>query len=1263
VETQSLHNVGDLLESLERTTGEPGDLDGTLHHIAQTAQTFFRASDCVILAINPITGSFITSLTVAGDLREKNVPFEQPGAQELAQQVLKEGVLLVENLDTMPAYQSTFTRLEDMHAFAGLALRTSYRPKPLGVLYVNFRHPQQFNLHDRELFQLFAEQTSFILQETWLLRRQQEVARIGQEINQELDTVTLLFQKLQKHAAGILDISHTLLLSVYQRQTNTAELYLQEEGCFIHEERRPLEGACQYAIETRQTLFIEHLSLEAVRLPFQIAHIPETEPKESFIFVPLMLRDEPLGVLSIQHPEPHSYDQGDRFILELLANPIALALHNIRLYRSLYLLNETGEILTQQLDAEQTLQATVEKIRDATKADLVVLYPYESAYQRFMLPPRIAGTLLDPTSRESMSPNRPGGTAKQIVRRTKPIFAKQSTGMLADPNDSNRIRQGSFGRREQIRSTAAMPLRVGEEVVGALFINFRQPQRFDAIQKLFIEGLAHYAAIAIKNAQTFGSLSQRRLDELVILQHIDRELSRTLLDLESFLNTLLKLAYERVPAEEAAISLYNPRTQMLEVSAAIGPHAEVRRSRTISLHQARGIVHWVLEHKRPARVNNVHEDPQWCDLYVPVASEIVSELDVPILDDEEVVGILNFESTRAGAFHREDEEFLATLAGQAVLAIKNAQAYEREKRLVAEAQMQAEEAHALAEETQALNAISREITSQLDLSHVFDLILEKALALTHSTLGSLHLYDPERGDLWMAVEHGAAEDRKDLRLRLRQGIVGYAAAYKSVLNVPDVSQPPWDKIYIEFIYGTRSELAAPMLEGDEIRGVLNIESPLLDNFNASDERLLQGLADLAVVALQNVERFDKARREAQRFALLYKAGQELGKISEFSQLDQAYDTVLHLAEEHSQCKVVIRRYDDETQELVLMGATEPGQFPLYRRTKLDEGVNGQVAQERRTIVIQDTHNPPPDVVPPKLSDPMTHSLVITPIFFKDRYYGNLRLSHEQINHFHGTDILFFEGLAQQLASTIYRLETTQEHYKLEQRAIAAEAMSSIGQAAFELTHRLGNDLGLVRTYVNSIRTEFERLGGKSLVISEKLEAIVQAVRKVLDLSKRLKQELLRWGEAKGGEPVVIHPSVLLEEASELPLLPSNIQIDLQIDPDVNTVCVMHGLITDILHNLITNAIEAMPGGGKITLRARNAGRSVALEVSDTGSGIAEKHLSRVFDLFFSTKESTGFGLWSARRNALSNHGELTVKSEPGKGTTFTLLLPKVEEGL
>ena len=259
-----------------------------------------------------------------------------------------------------------------------------------------------------------------------------------------------------------------------------------------------------------------------------------------------------------------------------------------------------------------------------------------------------------------------------------------------------------------------MPLKVGDEKVGVLFVNFRQAQRFDATQKLFIEGLAHYAAIAIKNSQKYGTLIQRRIQELEILQNIDRELSRTL-DLKSLLNTLLRLAYEQVHADEATVLLYNSRTQALEVPAAIGANAESSRKDIISLQATKYITRWVLEHKKPARVDNVHRDPQWRDIYIQRAADTISELDVPLLDGEEAIGVLNFESTREGAFGQEDEHFLVTLAGQAVLAIKNAQAYEREKRL--------------AEEGQVLNGISKEIIGQLDPAHVFDLILEESAGI------------------------------------------------------------------------------------------------------------------------------------------------------------------------------------------------------------------------------------------------------------------------------------------------------------------------------------------------------------------------------------------------------------------------------------------------------------------------------------------------------------------------------------------------------
>jgi two-component system NtrC family sensor kinase len=182
----------------------------------------------------------------------------------------------------------------------------------------------------------------------------------------------------------------------------------------------------------------------------------------------------------------------------------------------------------------------------------------------------------------------------------------------------------------------------------------------------------------------------------------------------------------------------------------------------------------------------------------------------------------------------------------------------------------------------------------------------------------------------------------------------------------------------------------------------------------------------------------------------------------------------------------------------------------------------------------------------------------------------------------------------------------------------------------------------------------------SPVIAEKLENIVRAAGAVLNLSKELKQALAGTGEAITSAPAVIDARVLLEEAQDTASLPPDIQMCLEIDDDVPAVRVIHSLVADILRNLMTNAIDAMADGGEIRLRAHNAGHFVALEVIDTGVGIPQQNLSKIFDLFYSTKGSSGFGLWSARTNALRNQGDLTVTSQEGKGTTFTLLLPRAE---
>ncbi|GHO96644.1 hypothetical protein KSF_066920 [Reticulibacter mediterranei] len=852
--------------------------------------------------------------------------------------------------------------------------------------------------------------------------------------------------------------------------------------------------------------------------------------------------------------------------------------------------------------------------------------------------------MLDSSSFQSMLNSQPEDIVVLALHHIEPIFANESETIYSALHSDASNHQESFQQREKIRSMAVVPLRVGDESVGVLFVNFRQPQRFDAPQKLFIEGLAHYAAIGIKNAQAFGTLTQRRIRELEILQNIDRELSRTL-DLKHVLQALLRQAHDQVPSEEASILLTNSSSQVLETAAAIGRHADTSIMQVISLQETKGITRWVLENKKPVRVNNVHHDLPWRDLYIPVAVDVISELDVPLLDGEEVVGVLNLESVRESAFLQEDQDFLLTLAGQAVLAIKKAQAYEREKRLAAEGLV--------------LNQISKEITSQLDPVHVFDLILEKALELTHSTTGTLWLYDHDRNDLWIVAERGVTKKKKGQRISLDQGVVGHAASKKQLLNV-NLSQPPWNETYTDDTNEMHSELAVPMLAGSDIRGVLSVDSPSSKKLNERDERLLQGLADLAVIALQNAERYEKAERESQQFQLLYQAGEELGKLSDLTQLEQPYDVILRIAETHSRGFIVISRYDDETQELKLI-RTSGSQHSSPHRTKSDDIVNQQVTEEQSTTGIQDTNNPLVVMDIPNLSDSSTHSLIIAPILFKDRYYGNLELKDKDLSYFSGTDANFYEGLAQQLAATIYRLETAQARQEFEQRAKSAEEMSSIGQLAFEVTHRLDNDLGLVESYVIDIQLELDAQAVANTVVSKKLDNIVRATRRVLNLSKELKQVLVKSGEAIAGEPVIMQPRALLEEAQDILILPSNIQIYMEVEDEVANVRVIPSLVADILHNLVVNAIDAMPHGGKIKLRARNIARFVALEVIDTGTGISHQNLSKIFDLFYSTKGSSGFGLWSARRNAFRNDGDLTVKSELGQGTTFTLLLPKIEK--
>jgi signal transduction histidine kinase len=624
---------------------------------------------------------------------------------------------------------------------------------------------------------------------------------------------------------------------------------------------------------------------------------------------------------------------------------------------------------------------------------------------------------------------------------------------------------------------------------------------------------------------------------------------------------------------------------------------------------------------------------------------------LPLNGGDQSSGVLSVNFRQKQEFNESQQHLIRGLAHYAVIMIRH---WHDLHELIERQQAAAHISDSLVK----MNAAARGQSGDYD--YVMQSILESARAVANAEQGRLHLYEadsnqpsPTRVYEQLTLETDGPNTPATEGLN---GIVAHVFRTKQPYLTSDAQLEP---LY-EGSTGVRSEIAVPLLSGvGEIIGVLSLGSRQPALFNEDTLSVLKLFAAQAVIAIQSARDYARLEEAVIRFSQLYDASWELAHITDLKQLDQAYDIVMQRADARQQSQVIITRFHQDAQELELVRSLRVEGQLLFSSMKIKDGVEGLVARTRETVVIHDTKDWEMGIVPLKPSETPINSVVVVPLEFEENYYGNLALSHKEANYFKGTDVELIRGLAKQLAITIYRLETAQARREVEKRIKEVEVMSSIGQSAFELSHRLGNDLGLIRFYVQTIREELASQGITSSSIEQHLQRILRDVGSVLHISQGFKQAVSSISEQPEKEVVPIK-ELLQTSVSSYPALPASIRIKFVIADDVVPALVVPSQVTNILGNLLSNAVEAMPEGGTITLRARNAGEYVEIEVEDTGPGIPPARQARIFDLFYSTKGSSGFGLWSARRNALENGGDLKVKSRPGKGAIFSLLLPAAQ---
>jgi two-component system NtrC family sensor kinase len=232
----------------------------------------------------------------------------------------------------------------------------------------------------------------------------------------------------------------------------------------------------------------------------------------------------------------------------------------------------------------------------------------------------------------------------------------------------------------------------------------------------------------------------------------------------------------------------------------------------------------------------------------------------------------------------------------------------------------------------------------------------------------------------------------------------------------------------------------------------------------------------------------------------------------------------------------------------------------------------------------------------------------------------------------------------------------------------AEKLAAVGRLAAGVVHEINNPLATISACAEALETRVLEGAFDESAEVEDLRDYLGLIRSESFRCKSITTGLLDFSRMRSGNRFPIDVALVLKSSARLLFHQKrgdNIEIKLETDENLPHVEADEGQIQQTIIALSTNAIDAMNGSGTLTLRAFGQENRVIIEVQDTGVGIAAENLSKIFEPFFTTKEigkGTGLGLAVCYGIITEHGGRLSVRSNIGVGTTFTMFLPNKAAG-
>ncbi|HEY5982385.1 MAG TPA: GAF domain-containing protein [Anaerolineales bacterium] len=497
------------------------------------------------------------------------------------------------------------------------------------------------------------------------LSERDSLSRIGQAVTRSSEDLGTFFAELHTQVRRNIG-DHAFVVALYDAANETISIpYAFQEGRVEKIESFPLgEGLTSILIRSgRPLLLAEDVERQAAKLGAKVVG----RPARSWMGAPMMLQDKPIGALIVQDLEhEHVFDDQDlSFFIELAAQVSAVV--------------QTAQLLDQSRRHAFQLETAAEIARDMSGSlNLDELLQKAVGYLRERLGFYHASIFLLDSKREYAVIREATGEAGAQLKRSGHKLAVNSrsiVGYVAGRGEplivSDTTKDSTYYANPLLpdtRSEAAIPLRVGERIVGVMDVQSAHPFAFQPDDVRTLQILADQLAVAVVNSELFAE-TQEHLSQHRLLHHITTSAaSGTTLDeaLESAVSGLqVTLGGDRV-----SILLLDRENRRLEIRAAVGYSDEIFHLR---IPVGSGVTGWTAAHGRALRVDDVLADSR----YIEGSSNTRSELAVPLIYRNEVLGVLNVESEEPAAYTPNDEEMLATLAGSLAAVIANARLLEQ----------------------------------------------------------------------------------------------------------------------------------------------------------------------------------------------------------------------------------------------------------------------------------------------------------------------------------------------------------------------------------------------------------------------------------------------------------------------------------------------------------------------------------------------------------------------------------------------------------